>query len=119
MILIKMLAMFFILIMIAVFAFVLRIVFGFYRGTRTMRNAFNGTQGGYQSHDDAPTEEKHFSKSDGEYVAFEEIPEGTPTDQPDPERKTAADYRAGITGDEEQITDAQFEEIPTPDSPKK
>ena len=60
--------------------------------------------------DDRKERDKVFDDNDGEYVEFEEVTgEARPNDESD--RKTAADYRAMIKGDEGQVSDADYEEI--------
>ena len=107
MFIIKAIAFAFILFIALVFLGVLRLVFGAKVRMRRFGDAFFGSTD--NASEEREDREKVFDSNDGEYVDFEELPGETHTD--DPDRKTAADYRAMITGDEGQVSDADYEEI--------
>ena len=85
-------------------------VFRAWRSIHDMRKKVNESFGGRQrrndSGDDYETTRKRYTDKDGEYAEFEDVT-GPATEEPAP----------GYTGDsrtvvEEQVTDAEFEEVP-------
>ena len=105
---IKALVFIFLLFIALVFFGMLRIAFNAKSYMRRFSDIF-GTDDTNQD-DDRKDREKVFDDNDGEYVEFEEVTgEARPND--DSDRKTAADYRAMIKGDEGQVSDADYEEI--------
>ena len=108
MFIIKALVFIFLLFIALVFFGILRIAFNAKSYMRRFSDIF-GTDDTNQD-DDRKDREKVFDDNDGEYVEFEEVTgEARPND--DSDRKTAADYRAMIKGDEGQVSDADYEEI--------
>lgn len=107
MFIIKAIAFAFILFIALVFLGVLRLAFRAKVHIRRFGDAFSGASS--DAPDNREDREKVFDSNDGEYVEFEELPGEASTY--DTDRKTAADYRAMITGDEGQVSDADFEEI--------
>lgn len=108
MFIIKALVFIFLLFIALVFFGILRIAFNAKSYMRRFSDIF-GTDDTNQD-DDRKEREKVFDDNDGEYVEFEEVTgEARPND--DSDRKTAADYRAMIKGDEGQVSDADYEEI--------
>ena len=108
MFIIKALVFIFLLFIALVFFGILRIAFNAKSYMRRFSDIF-GSEDTNQD-DDRKEREKVFDDNDGEYVEFEEVTgEARPND--DSDRKTAADYRAMIKGDEGQVSDADYEEI--------
>ena len=108
MFIIKALVFIFLLFIALVFFGILRIAFNAKSYMRRFSDIF-GTDDTNQD-DDRKDREKVFDDNDGEYVEYEEVTgEAWPND--DSDRKTAADYRAMIKGDEGQVSDADYEEI--------
>ena len=108
MFIIKALVFIFLLFIALVFFGILRIAFNAKSYMRRFSDIF-GTDDTNQD-DDRKDREKVFDDNDGEYVEYEEVTgEARPND--DSDRKTAADYRAMIKGDEGQVSDADYEEI--------
>ena len=108
MFIIKALVFVFLLFLALVFFGILRIAFNAKSYMRRFSDIF-GTDDTNQD-DDRKERDKVFDDNDGEYVEFEEVTgEARPND--DSDRKTAADYRAMIKGDEGQVSDADYEEI--------
>ncbi len=108
MFIIKALVFIFLLFIALVFFGMLRIAFNAKSYMRRFSDIF-GTDDTNQD-DDRKDREKVFDDNDGEYVEYEEVTgEARPND--DSDRKTAADYRAMIKGDEGQVSDADYEEI--------
>lgn len=108
MFIIKALVFIFLLFIALVFFGILRIAFNAKSYMRRFSDIF-GTDDTNQ--DDGHKErEKVFDDNDGEYVEFEEVT-GEARLNDDSDRKTAADYRAMIKGDEGQVSDADYEEI--------
>ena len=98
-------------IMIYVAWTVLRFVFGIWRQTRNLRNAFHRFNNAANSDEPtSPSERgKKFDKTYGEYVDFEEVTDAnTSTSQQDADANTddAHDFTR-----ESQISDAEYEEI--------
>ena len=98
-------------IMIYVAWTVLRFMFGIWRQTRNLRNAFHRFNNAANS--DEPTSQsehgKKFDKTYGEYVDFEEVTDANPrASQQDADADTddAHDFTR-----ESQISDAEYEEI--------
>ena len=108
MFIIKALVFIFLLFIALVFFGILRIAFNAKWGVRRVSDIFGSDD--TNQDDDRKEREKVFGDNDGEYVEFEEVTgEARPND--DSDRKTAADYRAMIKGDEGQVSDADYEEI--------
>ena len=108
MFIIKALVFIFLLFIALVFFGMLRIAFNAKSYMRRFSDIFGSDD--TNQDDDRKEREKVFGDNDGEYVEFEEVTgEARPTD--DSDRKTAADYRAMIKGDEGQVSDADYEEI--------
>ena len=108
MFIIKALVFIFLLFIALVFFGILRIAFNAKSYMRRFSDIFGSDD--TNQDDDRKEREKVFGDNDGEYVEFEEvIGEARPND--DSDRKTAADYRAMIKGDEGQVSDADYEEI--------
>ena len=98
-------------IMIYVAWTVLRFMFGIWRQTRNLRNAFHRFNNAANSDEPtSPSERgKKFDKTYGEYVDFEEVTDANPpTSQQDADANTddAHDFTH-----ESQISDAEYEEI--------
>lgn len=108
MFIIKALVFIFLLFIALVFFGILRIAFNAKSYMRRFSDLFGSDD--TNQDDDRKEREKVFGDNDGEYVEFEEVTgEARPND--DSDRKTAADYRAMIKGDEGQVSDADYEEI--------
>ena len=108
MFIIKALVFIFLLFIALVFFGILRIAFNAKSYMRRFSDIFSSDD--TNQDDDRKEREKVFDDNDGEYVEFEEVTgEARPND--DSDRKTAADYRAMIKGDEGQVSDADYEEI--------
>ena len=108
MFIIKALVFIFLLFLALVFFGILRIAFNAKSYMRRFSDIFGSDD--TNQDDDRKEREKVFGDNDGEYVEFEEVTgEARPND--DSDRKTAADYRAMIKGDEGQVSDADYEEI--------
>lgn len=108
MFIIKALVFVFLLFLALVFFGILRIAFNAKSYMRRFSDIFGSDD--TNQDDDRKDREKVFDDNDGEYVEFEEVTgEARPND--DSDRKTAADYRAMIKGDEGQVSDADYEEI--------
>lgn len=108
MFIIKALVFIFLLFIALVFFGMLRIAFNAKSYMRRFSDIFGSDD--TNQDDDRKEREKVFGDNDGEYVEFEEVTgEARPND--DSDRKTAADYRAMIKGDEGQVSDADYEEI--------
>lgn len=108
MFIIKALVFIFLLFIALVFFGMLRIAFNAKSYMRRFSDIFGSDD--TNQDDDRKDREKVFDDNDGEYVEFEEVTgEARPND--DSDRKTAADYRAMIKGDEGQVSDADYEEI--------
>ena len=108
MFIIKALVFVFLLFIALVFFGILRIAFNAKSYMRRFSDIFGSDD--TNQDDDRKEREKVFGDNDGEYVEFEEVTgEARPND--DSDRKTAADYRAMIKGDEGQVSDADYEEI--------
>lgn len=108
MFIIKALVFIFLLFIALVFFGMLRIAFNAKSYMRRFSDIFGSDD--TNQDDDRKEREKVFDDNDGEYVEFEEVTgEARPND--DSDRKTAADYRAMIKGDEGQVSDADYEEI--------
>ena len=108
MFIIKALVFIFLLFIALVFFGMLRIAFNAKSYMRRFSDIFGSDD--TNQDDDRKEREKVFDDNDGEYVEFEEVTgEARPND--DSDRKTAADYRAMIKGDEGQVSDAHYEEI--------
>lgn len=108
MFIIKALVFIFLLFIALVFFGILRIAFNAKSYMRRFSDIFGSDD--TNQDDDRKDREKVFGDNDGEYVEFEEVTgEARPND--DSDRKTAADYRAMIKGDEGQVSDADYEEI--------
>ena len=108
MFIIKALVFIFLLFIALVFFGILRIAFNAKSHMRRFSDIFGSDD--TNQDDDRKEREKVFGDNDGEYVEFEEVTgEARPND--DSDRKTAADYRAMIKGDEGQVSDADYEEI--------
>ena len=108
MFIIKALVFIFLLFIALVFFVILRIAFNAKSYMRRFSDLFGSDD--TNQDDDRKEREKVFGDNDGEYVEFEEVTgEARPND--DSDRKTAADYRAMIKGDEGQVSDADYEEI--------
>lgn len=108
MFIIKALVFIFLLFIALVFFGILRIAFNAKSYMRRFSDIFGSDD--TNQDDDRKEREKVFGDNDGEYVEFEEVTgEARPND--DSDRKTAADYRAIIKGDEGQVSDADYEEI--------
>ena len=108
MFIIKALVFIFLLFIALVFFAILRIAFNAKSYMRRFSDIFGSDD--TNQDDDRKDREKVFGDNDGEYVEFEEVTgEARPND--DSDRKTAADYRAMIKGDEGQVSDADYEEI--------
>lgn len=108
MFIIKALVFIFLLFIALVFFGILRIAFNAKSYMRRFSDIFGSDD--TNQDDDRKEREKVFDDNDGEYVEFEEVTgEARPND--DSDRKTAADYRAMIKGDEGQVSDAEYEEI--------
>ena len=108
MFIIKALVFVFLLFLALVFFGILRIAFNAKSYMRRFSDIFGSDD--TNQDDDRKEREKVFGDNDGEYVEFEEVTgEARPND--DSDRKTAADYRAMIKGDEGQVSDADYEEI--------
>ena len=108
MFIIKALVFIFLLFIALVFFGILRIAFNAKSYMRRFSEIFGSDD--TNQDDDRKEREKVFDDNDGEYVEFEEVTgEARPND--DSDRKTAADYRAMIKGDEGQVSDADYEEI--------
>ena len=108
MLIIKALVFIFLLFIALVFFGILRIAFNAKSYMRRFSDIFGSDD--TNQDDDRKEREKVFGDNDGEYVEFEEVTgEARPND--DSDRKTAADYRAMIKGDEGQVSDADYEEI--------
>ena len=108
MFIIKALVFIFLLFIALVFFGMLRIAFNAKSYMRRFSDIFGSDD--TNQDDDRKEREKVFGDNDGEYVEFEEVTgEVRPND--DSDRKTAADYRAMIKGDEGQVSDADYEEI--------
>lgn len=108
MFIIKALVFIFLLFIALVFFGILRIAFNAKSYMRRFSDIFGSDD--TNQDDDRKEREKVFGDNDGEYVEYEEVTgEARPND--DSDRKTAADYRAMIKGDEGQVSDADYEEI--------
>ena len=108
MFIIKALVFIFLLFIALVFFGILRIAFNAKSYMRRFSDIFGSDD--TNQDDDRKERDKVFDDNDGEYVEFEEVTgEARPND--DSDRKTAADYRAIIKGDEGQVSDADYEEI--------
>ena len=108
MFIIKALVFIFLLFIALVFFGILRIAFNAKSYMRRFSDLFGSDD--TNQDDDRKERDKVFDDNDGEYVEFEEVTgEARPND--DSDRKTAADYRAMIKGDEGQVSDADYEEI--------
>ena len=108
MFIIKALVFIFLLFIALVFFGILRIAFNAKSYMRRFSDIFGSDD--TNQDDDRKDREKVFGDNDGEYVEVEEVTgEARPND--DSDRKTAADYRAMIKGDEGQVSDADYEEI--------
>ena len=108
MFIIKALVFIFLLFIALVFFGILRIAFNAKSYMRRFSDIFGSDD--TNQDDDRKEREKVFGDNDGEYVELEEVTgEARPND--DSDRKTAADYRAMIKGDEGQVSDADYEEI--------
>ena len=108
MFIIKALVFVFLLFLALVFFGILRIAFNAKSYMRRFSDIFGSDD--TNQDDDRKDREKVFDDNDGEYVEYEEVTgEARPND--DSDRKTAADYRAMIKGDEGQVSDADYEEI--------
>ena len=108
MFIIKALVFIFLLFIALVFFGILRIAFNAKSYMRRFSDIFASDD--TNQDDDRKERDKVFDDNDGEYVEFEEVTgEARPND--DSDRKTAADYRAMIKGDEGQVSDADYEEI--------
>ena len=108
MFIIKALVFIFLLFIALVFFGILRIAFNAKSYMRRFSDIFGSDD--TNQDDDRKDREKVFDDNEGEYVEFEEVTgEARPND--DSDRKTAADYRAMIKGDEGQVSDADYEEI--------
>ena len=108
MFIIKALVFIFLLFIALVFFGILRIAFNAKSYMRRFSDIFGSDD--TNQDDDRKEREKVFDDNDGEYVEYEEVTgEARPND--DSDRKTAADYRAMIKGDEGQVSDADYEEI--------
>ena len=108
MFIIKALVFIFLLFIALVFFGMLRIAFNAKSYMRRFSDIFGSDD--TNQDDDRKERDKVFGDNDGEYVEFEEVTgEARPND--DSDRKTAADYRAMIKGDEGQVSDADYEEI--------
>ena len=108
MFIIKALVFIFLLFIALVFFGILRIAFNAKSYMRRFSDIFGSDD--TNQDDDRKEREKVFDDNDGEYVEFEEVTgEARPND--DSDRKTAADYRAMIKGDDGQVSDADYEEI--------
>ena len=108
MFIIKALVFIFLLFIALVFFGILRIAFNAKSYMRRFSDLFGSDD--TNQDDDRKEREKVFGDNDGEYVEYEEVTgEARPND--DSDRKTAADYRAMIKGDEGQVSDADYEEI--------
>ena len=108
MFIIKALVFIFLLFIALVFFGMLRIAFNAKSYMRRFSDIFGSDD--TNQDDDRKDREKVFGDNDGEYVEYEEVTgEARPND--DSDRKTAADYRAMIKGDEGQVSDADYEEI--------
>ena len=105
MFIIKALVFIFLLFIALVFFGILRIAFNAKSYMRRFSDIFGSDD--TNQDDDRKEREKVFGDNDGEYVEFEEVTgEARPND--DSDRKTAADYRAMIKGDEGQVSDADY-----------
>ena len=105
MFIIKALVFIFLLFIALVFFGILRIAFNAKSYMRRFSDIFGSDD--TNQDDDRKEREKVFDDNDGEYVEFEEVTgEARPND--DSDRKTAADYRAMIKGDEGQVSDADY-----------
>ena len=98
-------------IMIYVAWIVLRFMFGIWRQTRNLRNAFHRFNNAANSDEPtSPSERgKKFDKTYGEYVDFEEVTDANPLPS-----QQDADADTGDAHDftrESQISDAEYEEI--------
>ena len=109
MFIIKALVFIFLLFIALVFFGILRIAFNAKSYMRRFSDIFGSDD--TNQDDDRKEREKVFGDNDGEYVEFEDLPGESPKEDDDDDRKTAADYRAMITGDEGQVSDADYEEI--------
>ena len=108
MFIIKALVFIFLLFIALVFFGILRIAFNAKSYMRRFSDIFGSDD--TNQDDDRKERDKVFDDNDGEYVEFEEVTgEARPND--DSDRKTSADYRAMIKGDEGQVSDADYEEI--------
>ena len=108
MFIIKALVFIFLLFIALVFFGILRIAFNAKSYMRRFSDIFGSDD--TNQDDDRKERDKVFDDNDGEYEEFEEVTgEARPND--DSDRKTAADYRAMIKGDEGQVSDADYEEI--------
>ena len=108
MFIIKALVFIFLLFIALVFFGILRIAFNAKSYMRRFSDIFGSDD--TNQDDDRKEREKVFDDNDGEYVEFEEVT-GEARPNEDSDRKTAADYRAMIKGDEGQVSDADYEEI--------
>ena len=108
MFIIKALVFIFLLFIALVFFGILRIAFNAKSYMRRFSDIFGSDD--TNQDDDRKEREKVFGDNDGEYVEFEEVT-GEARLNDDSDRKTAADYRAMIKGDEGQVSDADYEEI--------
>lgn len=110
MFIVKAFAFIFLLIIFLVFVGVLRLMFFAKSHFTRFGNAFDQREqdAGRDSQRDG---DKVFDSDAGEYVEFEDLPGESPKEDDGDDRKTAADYRAMITGDEGQVSDADYEEI--------
>ena len=108
MFIIKALVFIFLLFIALVFFGILRIAFNAKSYMRRFSDIFGSDD--TNQDDDRKEREKVFDDNDGEYVEFEEVT-GEARRNDDSDRKTAADYRAMIKGDEGQVSDADYEEI--------
>ena len=98
-------------IMIYVAWTVLRFMFGIWRQTRNLRNAFHRFNNAANSDEPtSPSERgKKFDKTYGEYVDFEEVTDANPLpsqQETDADADDAHDFTR-----ESQISDAEYEEI--------
>ena len=108
MFIIKALVFIFLLFIALVFFGISRIAFNAKSYMRRFSDIFGSDD--TNQDDDRKEREKVFDDNDGEYVEFEEVT-GEARPNADSDRKTAADYRAMIKGDEGQVSDADYEEI--------
>ena len=110
MFIVKAFAFIFLLIIFLVFVGVLRLMFKAKVHFTRFGDAFN-QQAQDDGRDSQQDRDKVFDSDAGEYVEFEDLPGESSKEDDGDDRKTAADYRAMITGDEGQVSDADYEEI--------